>query len=100
MNLGPSVDQRDAFARSALGGNANLRELFLERSQGFRQRGAEWHEIVARAKDAKSGEPVVVMQTIRWSGASYLRMVGVARAEARDKVLSRFRRVVDGVEAE
>lgn len=100
MNPGPPADQRDAFARATLGGNANLKELFFERSQGFRQRGGEWHEIVARAKDAASGQPVVVMQTIRWSGQSYLRMVGVARADAREKVLPRFRRVVDGIEAE
>jgi hypothetical protein len=99
-NPGPPADQRDAFARAALNSNASLREIFVERSQGFRQRGAEWHEIVARATDVGSGRPVVVMQTIRWDRTSYLRMVGVARADARDAMLPRFRRVVDGVEAE
>jgi hypothetical protein len=99
-NPGPPADQRDAFARSALGANVSLREIFVERSQSFRQRGAEWHEIVARATDVGSGRPVVVMQTIRWDRGSYLRMVGIARADARDAMLPRFRRVVDGVEAE
>jgi hypothetical protein len=96
----PSGPQRDSFARTALYGNNIFKELVLERAQSFRQRGADWHEIVARGADAASGEPVVLTQTIRFAPDHYVRMLGVVRAEARDETLPRFRAVFDGVEVE
>lgn len=98
INPAPGADQREAFARAVLASNGTLKEIAIERSQGFRQKGVDWHEVVARAKDAASGEPVVVMQTIRFGHGDYLRMVGIARAGARDDVLPRFRAVIDSVE--
>jgi hypothetical protein len=97
VDMGPAPDKRDAFARGALASIDMARDLVLERAQGFRQNGADWHEIVARGVDAASGTPVVVMQTIRFSPAGYVRVVGVARAAARDAVLPRFRAVIDSV---
>lgn len=93
----PPVEQRDAFSRTLLAANTLLKEVVFERSQGFRQGGSDWHEIVAKAKDAQSDEPVVVMQTIRFEPGGYLRMVGLARIAQRDDVLGRFRRAVDSV---
>ena len=55
-------------------------------------------EIVARAVEAESGQPIVVMQTIRFEPGRYVRMVGLTRAEQRDDNLRRFRAVIDGVE--
>lgn len=95
---GPSApDQRDAFARNALVANSLVKEPVLERSQSFRLGGADWHEIVAKAKDGPSEQPVIIMQTIRFAPDSYVRTVGVARPEQRDDLLPRFRRVVDGL---
>ena len=68
--------------------------------QSFRQKGAEWHEIVARATEIASGAPVVVTQTIRFAPAGYVRMLGVVKADAREAVLPRFRTLFDGVEVE
>ena len=93
----PAAESREAFARAALVANTSLQETVLERSQSFRQGGADWHEIVAKAKDGQSGNPVIVMQTIRFDPGSYLRMVGIVRADQRDLMLPRFRRVVDSV---
>jgi hypothetical protein len=94
----PPRDQRDAFARAALRSNDTIKDVFIERSQGFRQRGADWHEIVARANDVQSGRPVVVTQTLRFDSDHYLRVLGIVRAEARDEMLSRFRTVSDAIE--
>jgi hypothetical protein len=99
-DAGAAPEQRDAFAAAMLRSNVALREMIFERAQGFRQRGAEWHEIVARAKDGTSGKPVIVMQTIRWDRGSFLRMLGVAPEEARDDILSRFRTLADSVSPE
>lgn len=94
---GPPPEGRDAFARAALGQNLLLKDVVFERSQSFRQGGADWHEIVAKGKDGPSDQPVVVLQTLRFAPDSYLRMVGIVRADQRDAVMPRLRRVVDSV---
>jgi len=94
----PPRDQRDAFARAALRSNVLLKDISIERAQSFRQRGADWHEIVARATDVPSRRPVVVSQALRFAPDHYLRVFGVVRADARDPMLSRFRAVSDAVE--
>jgi hypothetical protein len=96
----PQGPQRDSFARSAIYANGIFKDLVLERAQGFRQRGADWHEIVARGSDVASGEPVVVTQTIRFAPTGYVRMLGVAKVATRDEALPRFRAVFDGVEVD
>jgi hypothetical protein len=93
----PPGEARERVARAALVANQSLKEFEIERSQSFRQGGVDWHEIVARAKDAPSGRPVVVMQTIRFATGGYVRMVGVTRAEQRDVYLPRFRQVIDNL---
>lgn len=91
------AEQRDAFARAALAQNALLKDIVFERAQGFRLGGADWHEIVAKAKDGQSDQPVIVLQSIRFSPDGYLRTLGVAKVEQRDEVMPRFRRIVDGL---
>jgi hypothetical protein len=94
----PPRDQRDTFARAALRSNVTLKDVTIERSQSFRQRGADWHEIVARATDVPSGRPLVVTQALRFGPDHYLRVLAITRAEARDEMLFRFRAVADAVE--
>lgn len=94
----PSTDQRDAFARAALYANNTLKDFAIERAQGFRQRGADWHEIVARALDKASNQPVIVTQALRFLPDGYIRMVGIAPAAERETILPRFRAAIDSVE--
>jgi hypothetical protein len=94
----PPREQRDAFARTALRSNNTLKDIAIERAQSFRQRGADWHEIVAKATDAASGRAVVVTQALRFAADHYVRVLGMVRAEARDETLARFRAVSDAVE--
>lgn len=94
----PSDEQRAQFARAALNSNQILKDIRLERSESFRLKGQDWHEIVARAVEAESGQPVVVMQSIRFDNSRYVRMVGLTRVEQRDQNLARFRAVADGLE--
>lgn len=93
----PPVEQRDAFAKAMLVSNTLIRDTVPERSQSFRQNGADWHEIVAKAIDGPSGRPVIISQTIRFERSGYLRTVGIARSEQRDDALPRFRQVVDSL---
>lgn len=94
----PPAEQRDGFARAALYSNQTMKDFFIERSQGYRQNGVDWHEIVARATDIPSSTQVVVTQTIRFNPDGYLRALGVVRAEQRDETLASFREVVDSVQ--
>jgi hypothetical protein len=96
----PPAAQRDGFARSVLFTNNIFKDVLIERSQGFRQKGADWHEIVARGNDVQFGTPVVLTQTIRFAPDGYVRMLGVVRADAREAVLPRFRSIFDGVQVE
>ena len=94
----PPRDQREAFARAALRSNTTLKDITIERSQNFRHRGADWHEIVAKATDVASGRAIILTQALRFAPDHYVRVVGMVRAEARDETLSRFRTVSDAVE--
>ncbi|WP_230530263.1 hypothetical protein [Microvirga roseola] len=94
----PPGEQRERFAQLALNSNQVLKDIRLERSDSFRLKGQDWHEIVARATETESGQPVVVMQTIRFEPDRYMRMVGLVRADERDKILPRFRTLIDSVE--
>ena len=91
-------DQRDRFARAALASNQSIKDVAVERAEIFRLKGQDWHEIVAKAVDTASGEPIIVMQTIRFEGDRYVRMVGVARIADRAEFLPRVRNVIDSVD--
>ncbi|MBY0251309.1 MAG: hypothetical protein K2X54_08000 [Methylobacterium organophilum] len=94
----PGAEQRDGFARAALVSNQTLKDFVIERAQSYRSNGVDWHEIVARALDQPTNQPVVVMQTIRFAPDGYIRALGVVRQDQRDGVLAKFRQVVDSVQ--
>jgi hypothetical protein len=94
----PPGEARKQFAQAALHANQVLKNIRIERSESFRLKGQDWHEIVARAVEAESGQPIVVMQSIRFDGDRYVRMVGLTREEQRDQNLPRFRAIADGIE--
>ncbi|MGO4706041.1 hypothetical protein AB4072_09735 [Microvirga sp. 2MCAF38] len=96
--LPPAGERREQFAHAALNSNQIFNNVAIERSDTFRLNGQEWHEIVAKAKEAVSGHPVIVMQTIRFDTDRYVRMVAMTRAENRERDLPRFRHMIDGVE--
>jgi hypothetical protein len=96
----PVGEARDQFARAALASSQSFTDLAIERSQSFRLNGQDWHEIVARAKDAPTGQDVVVMQTIRFAPTVTVRMVGLTRTEVRDQNLPRFRAVIDSLQVD
>jgi hypothetical protein len=99
FNPSPPAAQRETFARQSLASNSFVKDTVLERSQSFRQGGTDWHELVATGKDAVSGTPIVVMQTIRFEPDSFIRSIGIARPAAREEAFARFRRVVDSTVA-
>jgi hypothetical protein len=94
-----AAEAREQFARAALASHQSVKDVRIERAEPFRLKGYDWHEIVAKGTDA-SGQPVVMLQTIRFGPGRYLRSFGITRAETRDRDLPRFRAVIDGVDGD
>lgn len=93
----PPADLREDYARGSLLAMQGLGDIRIERSQSFRQQNDDWHEIVATARDPE-GNPLVVLQTLRFSRKGLFRIFATARSEDRAEILPRFRRVIDSVE--
>lgn len=87
----------DQFAKGMLNANPLIRDIVIERSESFRTQGQDWQEIVARAADAGTGQPVIVMQTLRIDANRLIRLVGMTQPDQRDRDLSRFRKVIDSI---
>lgn len=96
QEIKPPPERRDEFARRALTGLPGLSEVRIERAEGFRQDNADWHEAVATAKE-RSGVPVVVQQTIRFTDEGFIRALTVVREEEREAIGPRFRTLVDSL---
>lgn len=94
----PPGDRRGQLAQAALRSNPVLKDVLIERSDSFRIRGQDWHEIVATATEAESGQAVIVTQTIRFENDRFLRMVGMTRTENRARDLPRFRTIIDNAD--
>ncbi|MBM6595016.1 hypothetical protein [Microvirga pudoricolor] len=93
-----SPERQRQFAQAALNANRILKDISVERSESFRLKGQDWHEIVAKATDAATNQPMIVTQTIRFEPDRYVRMVGMTRPDQRDSNLPRFRTVIDSVD--
>ncbi len=59
--------------------------------------GLPGYEIRAQAKGL-NGEPLSLVQWVRFGGGGFLRIVGVGRKDDWDALFTRFRAVRDGIE--
>lgn len=74
-----------------------VRDLAVTSAEDQRIGGRPGFEIRARGKDAH-GEPLSVVQWVRFTGNGFLRFVGVSRTEQWDAVFNRFRTVRDATD--
>jgi hypothetical protein len=88
-------DDRAKFARDMLS-SAPLRELVPQSAEAMRIGGVPGFEIRANAK-GPADDPLSLVQWLRFSGGSYLRIVGVGSKADWDALFPRFRAVRDGV---
>jgi hypothetical protein len=90
--------ERDRFARGVLAETPGVKELRLTRSEPLRIGGQQGHEILADAKDVKTGTDVVVAQWLRFGANGHLRMTGMARKEQWTPLYPRMRTIRDGLD--
>lgn len=100
VSVGPGAPtqtgERDRFARDMLA-TAPLGGIRIQIAEPMRISGQPGYEIRAQAEGPR-GDPVALVQWLRFSGSGYLRMVGVSSRDDWDKFFNRFRAVRDGVE--
>lgn len=93
---------RANFARNLFTGLGDFKEVHFVNGPGgdmLRLGGGSLitHELQAEAKEAFSDTPMKLVQWVRFGSGTFIRMVGMARADQWSAVFPRFRAVRDGV---
>ncbi|MDQ0505202.1 hypothetical protein [Xanthobacter agilis] len=95
----PREDERRQFALRALSTLSGLKDMRLERAEPLRISQVPGFEVMAQAVDAKTGEPVKIIQWLRFGQTGHMRMVGISKVDAFPELYPRFRAIRDGVDA-
>jgi hypothetical protein len=90
--------ERDRFAKGVLAETPGIKEVRMMRAESLRIVGGPGHEILAEAKDTKSGSEVMVAQWLRFGSSGNLRVLAVARKEGWSDIFMRARTVRDGID--
>jgi hypothetical protein len=100
ISVGPGApnepDERGKFARELLQ-SAPLRDLTMTVADPMRIGGAQGFEIRAQAIGV-DGDPISLVQWVRFGSGGFLRIVGVSSKKEWDALFPRFRAVRDGIE--
>lgn len=88
---------RDNFARVTFGQIVGIKDVRLQDAGPLRIASQPGYQTLAKAKDAGSGAEVMVVQWLRFGSGGFLRMIGIARADAWPEMFGRLRAVRDGI---
>lgn len=94
----PKPEERDAFAKRLLGSAPGIKDIKITRAEPLRIGQAQGYEIIAEAKDAKTGTDVTTVQWVRFGQSGYLQMFAIVRRTAWNDVFPRLRAIRDGIE--
>ena len=94
----PKPEDRDGFARRVFSSAPGIKDIKILRAEPLRIGQAAGYEIVAEAKDAKSGTDVTAVQWLRFGQSGYLQMFAIARTTAWNDVFPRLRAIRDGID--
>jgi hypothetical protein len=96
---GPAqADDRENFARIAFGGISDIKDVRVIMSEPLRFGGQQGHQMMAEAKDARTGIDVMAVQWLRFGSSGFLHMIGVAPRANWVETLSRMRAVRDSID--
>lgn len=90
--------QRDIFARNLFAGVPGYKDIQIVGSETIRSGGQQTHQLMAEAKDARTGNDVKLVQWLRFGNGAFVRFLGVAKTEGWTEALARFRTVRDNLE--
>jgi hypothetical protein len=98
MGVTPQPADREAFSRRLFSSVPGLTDVRVLRSEGMRIGGQPGHEVLAEAKDVKTGAEMTAVQWVRFSTGGLIRFVAVGRKDAWPSLFPRLRAVRDGIE--
>jgi hypothetical protein len=90
---------RGNFARVAFGQIVGIKDVQLQDAGPLRIASQPGYQTLAKAKDGGTGADVMVVQWLRFGSGGFLRMIGIARADAWPEMFGRLRAVRDSVAA-
>jgi hypothetical protein len=88
---------RDNFARVIFGQIVGIKGVQIQDAGPLRIANQPGYQTLAKAKDAGTGADVMVVQWLRFGAGGFLRMIGIARADAWSEMFARLRTVRDSV---
>jgi len=94
----PKAEERDTFARRVFSTAPGIKDIKIIRAEPLRMGQAQGYEIVADAKDIKSGTDVTTVQWLRFGQSGYLQMFAIVRKTAWNSVFPRLRQIRDSIE--
>ncbi len=95
---GPSAGQpRTDFARFAFNTIGGIKDVQFTMSEPVRLADHEGFETVAHAKDAATGDALMVVQWLRFGDGEFLQIVGISRAAIWERELARLRTLRDSI---
>jgi len=96
---GPAdLDDHGNFARLSFNEIGGIKNVRITVSEPLRIGGQSGYQMMAEAKDARTGTDVMVVQWLRFGSGGFLQMVGIAPADSWTGTLARLRAVRDSVE--
>jgi hypothetical protein len=96
---GPSESaDRSKFARIIFGDVADIKDVRITVSEPLRLNNQYGHQIMADAKDSRTGVAIKVVQWLRFGGSAFLQFVGIAPAAGWVDTLAHMRTVRDNLD--
>jgi hypothetical protein len=94
----PKPQDRDTFARRVFSTAPGIKDIKITRAESLRMGQAQGYEIVAEAKDMRSGTEVNTVQWLRFGQTGHLQIFAIARRTAWNSVFPRLRQIRDSIE--
>jgi hypothetical protein len=89
--------QRETLARNFFSALPGFTDVRITGAEILRLSGGPVHQIMADAKEAKSGKDVKIVQWVRFGTSAALHIIGIAPADGWADAFPRFRTVRDGI---
>jgi hypothetical protein len=93
------ASDRANFARSLFTGLGDVKDVHILSGDMLRLGGGNLptHELQAEAKEAFTDTPMKLVQWVRFGSGTYIRMIGISRADQWSAAFPHFRAVRDGI---
>ena len=90
---GVEIPDREAFSRTRVQSTASVTDVAVSEVSAITVDGLPGYELTARGKDAKSGQTMVIYQTILFEGKTYYILQGLVSARSSTRFLPAFRQM-------